>query len=340
VCCELPPIFLIQRPLPYISPANTFGESSAAFHEVALQPAPLVATTHFFYAFSRLNSPNTLSSSLISCIFPPSSSFNSGSSPSPATTTTRILTAKQTSISNFDFLGSSYFCKYLHLPLSQNRAQSRRVVVVCDRVTSRAKQCCTTAAHSPLTTLILHVPTITVFVCNTKGLAVLAALHLLSLTYAPFATRLVTDNCCNRQLNLTHQPPTSCLRRRPPARPPPRPRLTAVRRRRVSFSRDFYSRASQANSQQTPTRPSVVSLRTCSSPTSSVTRSARTTQASSSVSSIIALSLSSMTDNLQARSARSSVRSGRLSMRSSASPTRPRLPLTRSGTKRRRPPTP
>ena len=38
-----------------------------------------------------------------------------------------------------------------------------------------------------------------------------------------------------------------------------------------------------ANSQQTPTRPSVVSPPTCSSPTSSATRSARRTPASSSV---------------------------------------------------------
>jgi hypothetical protein len=44
-------------------------------------------------------------------------------------------------------------------------------------------------------------------------------------------------------------------------------------------------------------------------------------------------------NHVQARLASSSVRSGRLSLRSSALPTRPRPPPTRSVTRRRRPPT-
>merc|ERR1712230_340859 len=100
------------------------------------------------------------------------------------------------------------------------------------------------------------------------------------------------------------QPP--CLRRRPPARLPARAPTSppAARERR------------------TPTCRSAVCPPTCSSPTTSVTRFARRTLVSSS-----------------ARSARSLVRSGRASTTSRGLPTRPRLPLTRSVTRRRRQPT-
>merc|ERR1712000_653488 len=100
------------------------------------------------------------------------------------------------------------------------------------------------------------------------------------------------------------QPP--CLRRRPPARLPARA-LTSP---------------PAARERRTPTCRSAVCPPTCSSPTTSVTRFARGTLVSSS-----------------ARSARSLVRSGRASTTSRRLPTRPRLPLTRSVTRRRRQPT-
>merc|ERR1711939_1011679 len=100
------------------------------------------------------------------------------------------------------------------------------------------------------------------------------------------------------------QPP--CLRRRPPARLPARA-LTSP---------------PAARERRTPTCRSAVCPPTCSSPTTSVTRFARRTLVSSS-----------------AGSARSLVRSGRASTTSRRLPTRPRLPLTRSVTRRRRQPT-
>jgi hypothetical protein len=96
---------------------------------------------------------------------------------------------------------------------------------------------------------------------------------------------------------------------------------------------------SMLTSEKTPTRPSVVSLPTCSSPTSSARRSVRTTPVSSSVSLLLRNSNSNAiaSNPIQVRSASSSARSGRLCPRSSVPHTRPRLPPTRSGTKRRRP---
>lgn len=73
-----------------------------------------------------------------------------------------------------------------------------------------------------------------------------------------------TDNQLNHQ---THHHPSSCLRRRP--REPPRP--APKRRRRVCLPKTPCSNiATVLTSQQTPTRQSVVSLHTCSLPTSSV----------------------------------------------------------------------
>lgn len=93
----------------------------------------------------------------------------------------------------------------------------------------------------------------------------------------------------------------SCLRKQPRSAPPrARPREVVRRRvrpcRPLRDSQSFESRcrlppqtsylATPANveSLQTRTSPSVVSPRTCSSPTTSATRSVRTTRASSSVS--------------------------------------------------------
>lgn len=108
------------------------------------------------------------------------------------------------------------------------------------------------------------------------------AVCLLSLTSTPFATQPATDFTHQLTKQQLQQPPP-CLRRSLPAPPRARPpRRLAARRRRVSYSRAHINPIS--DNHQTPTRPSVVSLLICSSPTSSARRSARTIPASSSVS--------------------------------------------------------
>lgn len=81
--------------------------------------------------------------------------------------------------------------------------------------------------------------------------------------------------------SATYHP--KCLRRRPP---PARPSLESRERRRVRIFRRFLSfliLVILANLSQTPTRPSVVSRHTCSSPTTTGKRSARRTLVSRSV---------------------------------------------------------
>lgn len=129
---------LIQRRRHTFPPANTFGEYSAPFLQVAIRPAPHFATTHLFHPFSQLNSPTRPSSSLLFNLLPASSRSHFSSSLSPALHITRILTAKQTSINEFKFFDSTFTCKYSCLLLLQNRALPRRVVVVAHRVFVRA----------------------------------------------------------------------------------------------------------------------------------------------------------------------------------------------------------
>lgn len=58
--------------------------------------------------------------------------------------TARILTTKQTSVTQLNSAHSKDFCKYLQPPWSRNRAFSQRIVVFRDRVPARAARCCHT----------------------------------------------------------------------------------------------------------------------------------------------------------------------------------------------------
>lgn len=63
---------------------------------------------------------------------------------SRCTAITRILTTIQTSLNPLNSTDPKTFSKCLQLPLSPNRAFSRRIAVFCDRVTARAARCCCT----------------------------------------------------------------------------------------------------------------------------------------------------------------------------------------------------
>jgi hypothetical protein len=63
---------------------------------------------------------------------------------SRCTVTARILTTIQTLVNPLNPVDSKISRKYSQLPLSQNRAFSRRIAVFCDRVTARAARCCCT----------------------------------------------------------------------------------------------------------------------------------------------------------------------------------------------------
>ena len=131
--CELLTHLLSQIPIQLL-PANRVWWVLGCI----LQNRYSTSNTHslhtFLHAFSRLNSPADVVPCLLFCIFGASSRFHSSSSPSLYAPAKRILTAKQTSVNPLDFSKISDICEYLHLPLSQNRALSRHVVVVCDRV--------------------------------------------------------------------------------------------------------------------------------------------------------------------------------------------------------------
>jgi hypothetical protein len=189
----------------------------------APKPVSQVPRLHFtksLYSQHHFSQPHTFSTRFSAPIRPNNTLpafFSSSSDPHRVRlilhrlcqhSTTRILTAKQPPVNAPDLLQSSTFCKYPHLLLSQNRASSRRVVVFCDRVTSRAYQPCSTITHSPTSNVVCRTSASASmdFICVSTLLKILRAslLHLLSPTSCAPLTRPAANNQQQKVIYLSN----------------------------------------------------------------------------------------------------------------------------------------